>query len=173
MTTHLPDLKEYLCFNFYVGWRSIQAYYKDWLEDSVTTQRMYVLRLCDRTRPTTVTQIAKALTIDLPAVSGLLERMDKDGLIQRKRVPQNRRTVHVTLTEAGSRVRREQESRLDTAMRNLFDSYVSEDDFAAMQRVVTGIAHALDTDGQQQSVESDTPRSPSKPRSIEHAQSSD
>ena len=137
-----PDLSHLACFNFYLGWRLIQAYYKDCLSDGMTAQRMYVLALCDRERPATVSTIAHALTIDLPAVSGLLDRMEKDGLIQRRRVPDNRRTVHVTLTERGEAVREEHNRRLQRADGPLLQS-VSEEDLAALRRVVDGISDAL------------------------------
>jgi DNA-binding MarR family transcriptional regulator len=138
-----PNLEQLVCFNFYLGWRSIQAYYKDCLSDGMTAQRMYVLALCDQERPITVSEVAHALTIDLPAVSGLLDRMEKDGLIQRRRVPDNRRTVHVTLTEQGAKVRAEHNERLHRADEELVAGEVKYDDILALQRLVRGITSAV------------------------------
>lgn len=159
-----PNLEQLVCFNFYLGWRSIQAYYKDNLADGMTAQRMYVLALCDRERPVTVSAIAHSLTIDLPAVSGLLDRMEKDGLIQRRRVPDNRRTVHVTLTERGEQVREDHNRRLQRADIPLLQEHIKPEDLEALRRVVRGISAAVSQN------HSDRPNA-NKPAAVDRAQS--
>tara|TARA_A200000159_G_scaffold159823_1_gene178986 strand:- start:182 stop:619 length:438 start_codon:yes stop_codon:yes gene_type:complete len=115
-------LRELVCFNFYRGWRGISEYYRKSLPVGVSAQQSYILELCARDEPVHVTQIANALEIDISAISGMLRRMEKSGLIRRTVEPDNRRQTQVYLTETGEqlrdKVRREME-RADAALREL------------------------------------------------------
>ena len=82
----ISRFEEALCFNFYLGWRLVQAYYGEFLPPGMSPQRIYALGVCDPVKGTTVSEIARALQIDPPAVSALLDRMDDAGLIVRRRV---------------------------------------------------------------------------------------
>lgn len=115
-------LRELVCFNFYRGWRGISDYYRKSLPAGVSAQQSYILELCDHDEPLHVTDLANALEIDISAISGMLRRMEKSGLIRREVEPGNRRQTQVFLTETGEELRRKvrrEMARADTVLREL------------------------------------------------------
>lgn len=59
-----------------------------------------LLQLTDG-RPRTITELAHALDASLPSMSGICDRIEARGLIERVRSEQDRRVVEVRLTAAG------------------------------------------------------------------------
>lgn len=121
---HNPEslLRELVCFNFYRGWRGISEYYRKSLPTGVSAQQSYILELCDCAEPVHVGRIAQALEIDISAISAMLRRMEKTGLIRREVEPNNRRQTQVYLTESGEALRdlvRSEMEHADTALRAL------------------------------------------------------
>lgn len=137
------ELRELLCFNFYLGWRAIQAFYKVRFEAGMNPQRMYTLAICDQRLPTTMSQIAASLQIDLPAVLALVARMEDDGLLVTRRSAIDRRIIEVHLTAAGTATRNRHDSLLRAADEQLFDKHVRTQDMQALRRVVQGIVESL------------------------------
>lgn len=66
---------------------------------SLTQLRMIGLL---RDRRMTITQLADALGLDRSSVSGLVERTQTRGLVQREPNPDDARSVHVTLSPRGA-----------------------------------------------------------------------
>ena len=128
-------LQHMICFNFYSGWRFIRAYYRDCFPPGMSSQRFYVVGLCERDQGLNVSSVAHALQIDLPAVSALLSRMEKDGLVVRRPSPHNRREVLVFLTEEGHEVRERTFSRMGPAQEALMQ-YICEDDIEELKELV-------------------------------------
>ncbi len=54
--------------------------------------------------PLTQNELSQRLLVDKSNITGLIDRMEKAGLIQRDQVPGDRRSYHVTLTELGVEV---------------------------------------------------------------------
>ena len=51
--------------------------------------------------PLTMSELARALDASLPSMSGIVDRIEARGLIERERSGDDRRVVHVRLTPAG------------------------------------------------------------------------
>lgn len=66
---------------------------------SLTQLRMIGLL---RDRRLTITQLADALGLDRSSVSGLVDRTETRGLVQREPNPDDARSVHVTLSPQGA-----------------------------------------------------------------------
>lgn len=80
-------------------------------------------------------QIAEALRLEGPTVSGVLDRMEKKGLLTRSVNPADRREVQVSLTEAGlSLARPVDEAARETEARLLRDYTPAEID--AFKRIL-------------------------------------
>jgi len=58
-------------------------------------------------------QIAGSLNLDSSTITGLLDRMENKGFLQRKPDPQDRRALRVVLTEAGQKLRLPLEKAVD------------------------------------------------------------
>lgn len=126
-----------LCFNFYVGWRAIQEFYAPAFPPELNPQRLYVLGICGAPG-ITVGQIAATLRIDDAAVSNMLSRLERDGLVERRPDATDRRGVIAIITAKGRRLIEATDLRLRTLDRELA-SVISTEDAAAVARVVGAI----------------------------------
>lgn len=54
------------------------------------------------TDPLTQNDLGGLLLIDKSNVTGLIDRMENDGLVRRNTVPDDRRSYHITLTDKGT-----------------------------------------------------------------------
>ena len=70
-------------------------------QHGVTAAQLTCLRVLERRGPQTHADLARALLLGRSTVSGLLERLETRGLIERRRSPSDRRRVEVSLGEAG------------------------------------------------------------------------
>ena len=106
MTDDLLRLDRQVCFALSVAARNVVALYRPLLEPMGLTHPQYLvmLALWERT-PRSVTDLSTALALDPGTLSPLLKRLEAAGLVERRRVPGNERTLAVTLTEAGRALR--------------------------------------------------------------------
>lgn len=95
-----------LCFNFYRGWRIVQDFYAPAFPKELNPQRSYVLEYCIE-QERTVSEIATMMQIDDAAISNMLRRMEKDGLIEKRKSKSDGRALKVKTTEHGAKLVRE------------------------------------------------------------------
>lgn len=124
------------CYNLYVGWRRAQAFYRGYFEEDVTPQRMYVMELL---RPRgkkglTVSELARGLVVELGSISGLIKRMEAEGLLTRERLETDRKTVRVTLTPSGRAACLRNERRLKAADERLY-AQISKSEIQTLRRI--------------------------------------
>src|SRR5438067_7375490 len=65
----------------------------------------HVLHLIEPGRPLPMKRLADTLSCDASNVTGLVDRLESRGLVQRRPSPQDRRVKVLQLTPAGSRIR--------------------------------------------------------------------
>ncbi|MBT8483953.1 MAG: MarR family transcriptional regulator [Phycisphaerae bacterium] len=70
----------------------------------LTGPQLVVLREVRRLGTASISAIARSVSLSQPTVSGVLERLERRGLVRRDRSAQDRRSVFVTLTPEGQRV---------------------------------------------------------------------
>jgi DNA-binding MarR family transcriptional regulator len=109
-------------------------------EHGLTGPQLAVLQEADRLGPVTAGALARAVHLSQPTVSGILDRLNKRGLVDRRRGDRDRRSVIVTVTTLG-------QAALSTTPSLLQDSFRSElaklEDwersmiFATLQRIAT------------------------------------
>ena len=101
-----------LSFNFYVGWRQINAIYKRVLGATHTPQKVWVLEALDEESLISMVDLSRQLHLDQSAVSLLISRLENQNLV--RRLPGyhcpgfheiDRRTVVVKLTHKGGVLR--------------------------------------------------------------------
>lgn len=126
-----------LCFNFYVGWRAIQEFYAPAFPPALNPQRMYVLGMC-RGQGASVRQIAEVLHIDDAAISNILTRLERDGLVRRQKNTSDGRGVTSVMTPKGEKLIAQTNRRLLALDRELA-CFVSEADAKAVARAVKGL----------------------------------
>jgi len=62
--------------------------------------------------PLTMSELASRLRSKLPACTGIVDRIERTGLVERERDPSDRRVVRVVLTAAGAALYDELKSRM-------------------------------------------------------------
>jgi homoprotocatechuate degradation regulator HpaR len=66
--------------------------------NGITEQQWRIVRLLLDTGPLEPHQIGELCRLSSPSLAGVLSRMEQIGFVRRKRLPQDQRRVHVSLT---------------------------------------------------------------------------
>lgn len=114
----------------------------------LTGPQLVVLREAARLDGASVSALARAVSLSQPTVSGIIERLEKRGLLQRVRSEQDRRSVSVLPTKEGARLLAEAPSLLqDTFRQELarLEEWERTQMLAILQRLAGMMdAHAID-----------------------------
>ena len=95
-------LSNQLCFPLYAAARKVTALYTPFLTELNLTYTQYlVLLVLWEQDGIPVSEICRRLHLDNGTVSPLLKKLEKEGLLEKSRSPEDERVVHITLTEAG------------------------------------------------------------------------
>lgn len=122
---------EMLCYWLGVALRRVQRRFTEALETyEITPAQFFVLNCLETHDGLRPRQLAERVTLDASSLTGLLDRMERAGLLVRKQDPQDRRSLRVSLTELG-RSRLAELTPLVVAeqtqmMRDLFNGYSEE-----------------------------------------------
>ena len=85
--------------------RAIDLRSRTLLQDyGLTVPQLATLQAIDRLQPVTAGSIARQVHLGQPTVTGILNRLEKRGLVGRSRGDRDRRSVNVSLTEEGTRI---------------------------------------------------------------------
>ncbi|MEM6488700.1 MAG: MarR family transcriptional regulator [Pseudomonadota bacterium] len=99
---HTLRLDDQLCFALYAATNAIVRSYRPMLAEIGLTYPQYLLMMVlwqDNDR--TVRELADRLKLSPSAVTPLVDRLEIAGLVRRQRDQNDRRVVHVALTEQG------------------------------------------------------------------------
>ena len=102
----------------------------------ISMAHFHLLSMLDRHGDTTMSRIAEQLDVSLSNATGLVDRIEERGLVERVRVADDRRVVQVRLTADGHRLLREVELLKDDMLQRILGQL----DTAAL----TGVATAMD-----------------------------
>ena len=130
------QLNKLVCFNFYTGWRAVTSIYKDIYGNDITPQNIFTLELCERDKPITMGELSKGLNLNSSAVSTLVSRMEKNGLLIRTFGSRDRRTVFVQLTKNGDELRNQIREKMDQ-LHNAINQNLTKSDIENLQKIVT------------------------------------
>ena len=83
----------------------------------LTGPQLVVLREATRLGGASVSALARAASLSQPTTSGILERLEKRGLVRRQRSEQDRRSLFVSVTPEGARTLTEAPSLLQDRFR--------------------------------------------------------
>ena len=83
-----------------------RAHLPDWGDQfGLSPVQCHVLHLIEPDRPTAMNRLAEALSCDASNVTGLVDRLEARGLVQRRGSDDDRRVKVLALTRTGSRLR--------------------------------------------------------------------
>lgn len=99
-------LKNQLCFKFYALSRHITSLYKPLLSELGFTYPQYLVMLVLwEHEQITVKALGQELMLDSGTLTPLLKRLEQKGLLHRKRSAEDERSVEISLTEEGRKMK--------------------------------------------------------------------
>ena len=101
----------------------------------VSMTHLHLLWMLDRHGDLTMSRLAKLLDVSLSNATGLIDRMAERGLVERDRVPEDRRVVIVRISDHGRGVLRE----VDLIREDLIGSILARLDDAQLERVADAL----------------------------------
>ncbi len=79
-------------------------------EFNVTSSQATVLNTLSNQDGQSLSDIGKSVHLDKPAITGLADRMEHDGLVERRRISSDRRIIQLFFTEKGKELYRKIEN---------------------------------------------------------------
>ncbi len=70
----------------------------------ITTSQHIILSTLAQDDGLSLSEIGKRVYLDKPAITGLADRLEKDGMVRRKRIPSDRRVIKLWLTDKGRKL---------------------------------------------------------------------
>jgi DNA-binding MarR family transcriptional regulator len=81
--------------------------FRQWLRVSLSLVHLHVLTVLEADGPLPMGKLAEALDVSVASATGIVDRMEQRGLVERRREPDDRRVVLVHPTAAGNSVFRD------------------------------------------------------------------
>jgi DNA-binding MarR family transcriptional regulator len=108
----------------------------------VSMAQFHIAVTLQRNGVMTMSRLADLLGVSLSNASGLIDRLEERGYVERTRVPEDRRIVLVRVTDAGTRLIEENDALSDELMRDVLGR-LDPDELPAIARATNGIRAAL------------------------------
>jgi DNA-binding MarR family transcriptional regulator len=109
----------------------------------VTGPQRLAIRVIDRLPDGSAQAVAGALHLHKSTVTGILQRLEKQGLVKRQMDPNDGRRVRLRLTGKGQRISAERSQTIEAAVQ-LALSRVTHEKLDAAREVLSGVAEALE-----------------------------
>ena len=99
-------LDDQLCFALYAASRAVTSRYRPLLDELGLTYPQYlVLLVLWEHSAVSVKDLGAALQLDYGTLTPLVKRLESNGLVRRRRRPDDERSVEITLTDQGLALR--------------------------------------------------------------------
>ena len=144
MNNNPLKLENQLCFPIYAASNLITRAYQPLLDRlGVTYPQYLVLLVLWDTNQQAVNEIARRLLLNTNTITPLLKRMEAQGLITRRRSPQDERKVIVQLTEQGTALEQEAASIPQDLLSRLHSDAVTPQDLHVLKERITQLIQSL------------------------------
>jgi DNA-binding MarR family transcriptional regulator len=78
--------------------------FRQWLKVSLSLVHLHVLTVLESDGPLSMSHLAEALDVSVASATGIVDRMEQRGLVERRREADDRRVILVHPTDAGDAV---------------------------------------------------------------------
>jgi DNA-binding MarR family transcriptional regulator len=133
------------------------------LREGVSMAQIHIMYTVQRHGDMTMSRLADVLNVSDSNATGLVDRMEERGFIERDRVPTDRRVVVVRVTDAGRRLLEEVDALSDEIFRSVLDR-LDPPQLVGVSRAVADLRAAVDAtvgmDVDRHGVSTAAPRSP-------------
>lgn len=109
----------------------------------LTVGQFFAGRILSQRNLLTMSELAQEMNISLPTLTGIIDRMVKNGFIQRERVESDRRLVKVRLTQSGKRIINEFEKQKQNRFQHMLTAFNQQDRqvfLRLMRKLVEGLS---------------------------------
>lgn len=113
--------------------RSLELYFSKW---SLTSSQILVLSLLHNHPELRISEIAASIGLPDSNISGIIDRLEKAGYVERARSTKDRRVVNVKLTGKVNEIKKEFDLNLEEYFRQLLEKNT--------QKEIDEIAHNLE-----------------------------
>jgi len=138
------EFTNYYCFRLGALTRRIINYCNNRLKDlGITLSQSFVLLSLLEQDGSSVKAIASALQLDSPAVTGLVDRLAKQGLVSRREDPNDRRSTLVFLTQEGRKIAEEAAVR-SKELDPLLKLYLAEMTLVGLEQTMNELEQKLE-----------------------------
>jgi DNA-binding MarR family transcriptional regulator len=86
----------------------------------ISMAQLHILYTLQRSGEMTMSRLAEVLNVSLSNATGLIDRIEERGYLERSRVPEDRRIVKIRVTPEGSRMLDEVDALSDELLRSVF-----------------------------------------------------
>ena len=108
--TPTTDLQDEIIANFREAFAELRCLGSERMHRAdMSMSHFHLMSMLDRHGSMTMSRIAELLGVSVSNATGLIDRIEERGLVERTRVPHDRRVVHVQLTDAGRQMLHEVE----------------------------------------------------------------
>ena len=111
----------------------------------ITAPQLVCLRYLDRNGPLTPSELAREVSLSQATVTGILDRLEARGLVERRRDHKDRRRVSIHQTEEGKRV----SQIAPKPLQELFAARLAElpyEEQASIDHILRQVAEMMDCD---------------------------
>jgi DNA-binding MarR family transcriptional regulator len=125
------------------GWapRDRMEAFKTWLSGSVSLVHLNVLTILEAGGPQSMSRLADALDVSLASATGIVDRMERRQLVQRRPDPADRRMVVVHTLEAGTDIFRKLADHRRQSLTRLLE-HLSADELSGLRTGLRGLRAA-------------------------------
>lgn len=114
-----------------ISFRDFQGALKRWHEGALSLVHLNLLMLLRARGPLTMTHLAELLDVSVASATGIVDRMEKKGVIERTRSEEDRRVVEVSVTDVGEEVFSAMQAERQIRLAQIL-SEIKDDDLAAL-----------------------------------------
>jgi len=109
------------------GPRERAGAFKHWLRGSLSLVHLHVLTVLQVRGPLPMSKLADELDVSVASLTGIIDRMEARGLVERRREPDDRRVILVRRPDAGDAVFGEMAAERRKHLETLFDRMTDEE----------------------------------------------
>lgn len=110
----------------------------------ISMAQLNILYTLHRAGEMSMSRLADVLNVSMSNATGLVDRMEERGFIERIRVPEDRRVVHVRIVAAGERVLEENDALTDELMRDVL-ARLDQSQLLVIARAMADLRASLET----------------------------
>ena len=141
----MSDPSKQLCFKLGRVVRKVQQYYEARLSPfGITVSQFFVLDALWSSDGITIGELGEKVALDTSTLTGILDRLERNGLAERHQNPVDRRSILVTLTDHARELEVQMMpivDELDVSLRHPF----SAADMSVFERLLDSVTEVLNT----------------------------